>query len=144
MSNLSFWDYFIKLPSDNNVRKAMCKLCNETYNFTTTSYNLKTHLNRKHSDEFTALITPKRRKCIATYKNKIWNYFTKVKGEKRAKCNICHKEFSYRSTVANLNCHLQFKHPEAHETVLQNKSSATQHLSIETQSGDSANGKYRF
>lgn len=41
----------------------------------------------------------------------IWDYYSKVQGDdKRALCNQCSKELSYKTSITNLKTHLKIKH----------------------------------
>ncbi|XP_041987008.1 uncharacterized protein LOC121738824 isoform X2 [Aricia agestis] len=49
----------------------------------------------------------------------IWDYFSKVQGDgKRAICDQCSKEFSYRTSITNLKTHLKVKHRELYNTFI--------------------------
>lgn len=39
----------------------------------------------------------------------VWSYFT-IKDKVNAKCDICHKSYSYKSTLTNLKKHLSSCH----------------------------------
>lgn len=39
----------------------------------------------------------------------VWAYFT-IKDNVNAKCDICHKIYSYKSTLTNLKKHLSSRH----------------------------------
>lgn len=43
------WDYFEKV---SDTKKAICRLCNEEYSFSSTTGNLKSHLKKKHENAY--------------------------------------------------------------------------------------------
>lgn len=47
----------------------------------------------------------------------LWNYFDKIKGEKRAICQLCNEEYSFATTTGNLKSHLRKKHHAAYVEV---------------------------
>lgn len=113
------WEYFEKDLSTDEKR-ALCRICCEYYSYATTITNLKQHLRQKHRDSCPADFLNKRRhiKCDRN-SNSIWGYFTKVYGVRGvARCNVCKREKSYRTSISNLKNHLANIHPEAHERYL--------------------------
>lgn len=43
----------------------------------------------------------------------IWDYYKKIPGTSNARCVLCNKEYSYKTTTSNLRKHLRFKHQRA-------------------------------
>lgn len=103
------WDFFEKLD-DGDRKTAQCKLCNDIFNCKTT-YNLKSHLHRKHSDVVEVPdIKTKEKLSDAKTRDFIWSYFTKTDKMWYASCNLCGNAYCYKTTIANLRSHLLKRH----------------------------------
>ncbi|CAH0717220.1 unnamed protein product, partial [Brenthis ino] len=48
----------------------------------------------------------------------IWNHYEKIPGKSTAKCLLCKKEYSYKTTITNLKKHLKHKHISAYQNFL--------------------------
>ena len=46
----------------------------------------------------------------ASHKSDVWQYFTKGKERKKAKCQLCSKELVFHSGTTNLREHLMNRH----------------------------------
>ena len=47
---------------------------------------------------------------LPSLKSDVWNYFTKDKERKKAKCQLCSKELAFHSGTTNLRDHLMSRH----------------------------------
>ena len=47
---------------------------------------------------------------LPSLKSDVWNYFTKDKERKKAKCQLCSKELAFHSGTTNLRDHLMNRH----------------------------------
>ncbi|XP_045778829.1 E3 SUMO-protein ligase ZBED1-like [Maniola jurtina] len=61
----------------------------------------------------------------------VWQYFEKVRGETVAKCKLCQKDYSYRSSITNLKKHLSYKHPIAYENCLNSQRTLRKSVKLE-------------
>nr|CAH7732215.1 unnamed protein product [Callosobruchus chinensis] len=94
------WKHF-EIVDDLNS-KARCKLCNREFSYKTTNSNLKKHLVSKHSAD---MKTGRRTSSL-------WKYFEIVDDVYgKARCKLCSRQLSCRSTNSNLKNHLSSKHP---------------------------------
>ncbi|XP_046975648.1 uncharacterized protein LOC124541748 [Vanessa cardui] len=120
MSN-SVLNFFDKLDSN----RAKCVFCSDIIYYNR-SHKLTHHLKIKHSDsiDWRVLLQSESnirkrssRNLSVTVTNKhLWSNFTKADvHQKLAKCNVCEKILSYKTTIANLRIHLKRKHPEVCE-----------------------------
>ncbi|XP_047542016.1 uncharacterized protein LOC125074681 [Vanessa atalanta] len=109
-------NFFDKLDG----KRAKCVFCSDIIDYTR-PHKLANHMKIKHSDSIDwALILQsensnrKRRKFSGNgTKKHVWANFTKTDvQQKLAKCNICEKILSHKSTIANLRLHLKRKHAE--------------------------------
>ncbi|KPJ04724.1 hypothetical protein RR46_01213 [Papilio xuthus] len=123
------WEYFLQCESDDGVKRAQCTFCDRLLSYSSTTYNLKSHLMRLHPEEVGFKNTDKLRSSVlkpvinseqrklATLKRRnesvVWSFFTKSETNERvATCNLCNKTFSYRSSNTNLRTHLKRTHPD--------------------------------
>ncbi|XP_075222067.1 bedwarfed [Lycorma delicatula] len=136
------WKYFI---NDKNYR-ATCRVCNFNFSYKGGAVNnLARHLRLRHgiivssrnekgesienNDDVEQFlmnfpIIPKRRTSVKL-RSKTWFYFTKEPND-WARCNICKKYLSYRSsTINNLTRHLRTVHPNAFNSLFTNKGCST-------------------
>ena len=51
-----------------------------------------------------------------SHKSDVWQYFTKDKDRKKAKCQLCFKELAYHSGTTNLREHLMNKYSGSYNT----------------------------
>ena len=51
-----------------------------------------------------------------SHKSDIWKYFSKDKDHKKAKCQLCSKEFTFHSGTTNLREHLMSQHGGHYKT----------------------------
>lgn len=104
------WDFFEKID-DSERKTAQCKLCNDIFSSKTT-FNLKTHLHRKHSDvvEVPGIKPREKHTGDARTRDFIWSYFTKTDENGYASCNLCGNSYCYKTTIGNLRSHLHKRH----------------------------------
>ncbi|XP_045540904.1 uncharacterized protein LOC106720889 isoform X1 [Papilio machaon] len=129
MMTSKMWDYFLQCESDDGVKRAQCTFCERLLSYSSTTYNLKSHLMRLHPEEVGFNSTDKLRSSVLkplknseqrnlpTLKRRnesvVWSFFTKSETNERvATCNLCNKTFSYRSSNTNLRTHLKRTHPD--------------------------------
>ncbi|XP_072941212.1 uncharacterized protein [Epargyreus clarus] len=142
MSKFDIWDYFNRVINTVDMKKSECKLCNNVLNHTSTSFNLKAHLQKQHRHEIPN-IPVLRRPVIKTdkregnsgrrYISRMWKYFTKANEiTKYASCNLCGREFSYKGSTSNLKTHLLRAHAAEYEVCEETEIASESPKSIHT------------
>lgn len=49
----------------------------------------------------------------------VWRYFKKIPGTTMANCQMCVKQYSYKTSITNLKKHLKYKHAQEYHKILQ-------------------------
>ncbi|CAH2083585.1 unnamed protein product [Euphydryas editha] len=114
-------DYYVK---DNANKKAKCNVCGVYISYKTTTGNLKSHLKNRHIEIY-RIVTDHQTTSLPKMKRvntgTLWDYYVKDNANKKAKCNVCGLNISYKTSTGNLTSHLKKKHIEIYRTVMNHR-----------------------
>ncbi|XP_049704210.2 uncharacterized protein LOC126056169 isoform X2 [Helicoverpa armigera] len=115
------WNYYDKDPQC--ATKAICRFCNNSYSFSTTTANLRSHLKRVHTEEYVNINWNGKFENEADETDEllmltgVWSYFEAE--DKKARCELCGT--SLPDDYEELKAHLGEHHPETLLNIMQKK-----------------------